>query len=153
PEIHLRRRLGRLLVPLRRRLRTRRSAEGKRQPHHEPRPGSHWRVVPRNHDTVQQRGSLALYKYPVDPAVLPILMCPRCRTAAPFSHLRNPRCNACGLEPQTQRHGVLDLIDVAIGGEPTAASTEQRLMESELVARVYERVWRPTFVRMLAGKG
>ena len=26
-------------------------------------------------------------------------------------------------------------------------------MESELVARVYERLWRPTFVRMLAGRG
>ncbi len=26
-------------------------------------------------------------------------------------------------------------------------------MNSELVARIYERLWRPTFVRMLAGKG
>lgn len=88
----------------------------------------------------------------MDPAVLPILVCPRCRTAAPFAHLRHPRCHACGLEP-TERSGVLDLIDVAIGGEPTASSTEQRLMESDLVARVYERLWRPTFVRLLAGKG
>ena len=88
----------------------------------------------------------------MDPAVLPILQCPRCRTAEPFAHLRNPRCSACGLEPQGPR-GFLDLIDVAVGGEPTAPSTEQRLMESDLVARVYDRVWRPSFVRLLAGKG
>ncbi|HEY5920778.1 MAG TPA: class I SAM-dependent methyltransferase [Kofleriaceae bacterium] len=67
--------------------------------------------------------------------------------------MRNPRCAACGLEPQTQRHGVLDLIDVQFGGEPTIASTEQRLMESDLVARVYERLWRPSFVRLFAGRG
>jgi len=48
---------------------------------------------------------------------------------------------------------VLDLIDVAIGGEPMASTTEQRLMESDLVARVYDRFWRPTFVRMFGGKG
>jgi SAM-dependent methyltransferase len=89
----------------------------------------------------------------VDPAVLPILSCPRCRTAAPFTDLRAPRCHTCGLEPQTHIHGVLDLIDVAIAGEPTAGSTEQRLMESDLVARIYDRLWRPTFVRMLAGSG
>jgi SAM-dependent methyltransferase len=88
----------------------------------------------------------------VDPAVLPILACPRCRSAAPFRDLRNPRCTTCGLEPQATIPGVLDLIDEA-SDERTVSSTEQRLMESELVARVYERVWRPTFVRVLAGKG
>lgn len=64
-----------------------------------------------------------------------------------------PRCRTCGLEPATTVSGVLDLIDVAVGGEPIAPSTEQRLMESELVARVYDRFWRPAFVRLLAGKG
>ena len=67
--------------------------------------------------------------------------------------MRALRCSACGLEPHTTIPGVLDLIDVASGGEPTAANTEQRLMESDLVARIYDRFWRPTFVRMLAGKG
>jgi SAM-dependent methyltransferase len=89
----------------------------------------------------------------VDPAVLPILACPRCRAPAPFTTLRNPRCSACGLEPVEHTPGVLDLIDTAVTGEPTAPNTEQRLMESDLVARVYDRVWRPTFVRLLAGKG
>ncbi|HSD86729.1 MAG TPA: methyltransferase domain-containing protein [Kofleriaceae bacterium] len=88
----------------------------------------------------------------MDPAVLPILMCPRCRAAAPFARLKHPRCSACGLEP-TERTGFLDLIDATLTGEPTAPSTEQRLMESDLVARIYDRVWRPTFVRMLAGRG
>ena len=72
----------------------------------------------------------------MDPAVLPILACPRCRTAAPFPDLRRPRCTACGLEPAPTEGGFLDLIDVAVGGEPTAHNTEQRLMESDLVARV-----------------
>ena len=93
------------------------------------------------------------YKADVDPAVLPILSCPRCRTAAPFTDLRAPRCHACGLEPQAHITGVLDLIDVAVAGEPTAGSTEQRLMESDLIARLYDRIWRPAFVRALAGRG
>jgi|HubBroStandDraft_6_1064221.scaffolds.fasta_scaffold178858_3 SAM-dependent methyltransferase len=93
------------------------------------------------------------YNRAVDPAVLPILACPRCRTRAPFADLRYPRCATCGLEPPATVPGVLDLIDVTHGGEPTAPTSEQRFMESELVARVYERVWRPTFVRMLAGRG
>jgi SAM-dependent methyltransferase len=83
----------------------------------------------------------------VDPAVLPILACPRCRTAKPFASLRQPKCRACGFEAVSG--GYLDLVAI----EPTAASSEQRLMESALVARIYDRLWRPAFVRMLAGKG
>ena len=92
------------------------------------------------------------YNTAVDPAVLPILQCPRCRTAAAFSDLRAPRCKSCGLEPTRTSHGVLDLIDTS-QVETLASTSEQRFMESDLVARVYDRVWRPTFVRMLAGKG
>ena len=88
----------------------------------------------------------------MDPAVLPILQCPRCKTAAPFSGLRMPRCRSCGLEPATAQP-VLDLFDATIGGEPLATTNEQRLMESDLVARIYDRVWRPGFVRLLAGRG
>jgi SAM-dependent methyltransferase len=87
----------------------------------------------------------------VDPAALPILLCPRCHTDAPFKDLRTPRCRSCGLEP-TLSHGVLDLIDSSAGEAPTV-TTEQRLMESELVARIYDRFWRPSFVRLFAGKG
>lgn len=88
----------------------------------------------------------------MDPAVLSILACPRCRAAAPFRDLRNARCTTCGLEPTNAAPGVIDLIDTAIG-EPTPSSAEQRLMESDLVARIYDRFWRPSFVRLLAGKG
>jgi SAM-dependent methyltransferase len=88
----------------------------------------------------------------VDPAVLPILSCPRCHTEAPFKDLRTPRCRTCGLEPTTSAPGVLDLIDNSADEAPTV-TTEQRLMESELIARMYDRFWRPTFVRLLAGKG
>ncbi len=47
--------------------------------------------------------------------------------------------------------GVLDVLQTAT--ESTATSAEQRLMHSPLVARLYDRTWRPAFVRLLAGKG
>src|SRR6201999_2541613 len=47
---------------------------------------------------------------------------------------------------------VLDLIDTT-AGEPTAANTEARLMESALIARLYERLWRAAVVGLFAGKG
>jgi SAM-dependent methyltransferase len=93
------------------------------------------------------------YNRDVDPAVLPILQCPRCKSAVPFSSLRSPRCRTCGLEPAASLPGVLDLIDIAVGGEPVTTTTEQKLMESELIARLYDRFWRPAFVRLLAGRG
>jgi SAM-dependent methyltransferase len=92
------------------------------------------------------------YNRRVDPAILPILQCPRCRVDAPFKDLRAPRCRACGFEPATSVPGVVELVDTR-AGEPLPSTTEQRLMESELVARLYDRFWRPTFVRLLAGKG
>jgi SAM-dependent methyltransferase len=88
----------------------------------------------------------------VDPAALPILSCPRCRAAAPYKDARAPRCRACGHEPPQTSAGVLDLLDTS-GAEPLSVTAEQRLMESELVARLYDRFWRPTFVRLLAGRG
>lgn len=88
----------------------------------------------------------------MDPAVLPILACPRCRADAPFSGLRNPRCRTCGFEPTRHNQHVLDLLDGS-AGDPISTTTEQKLMESELVARIYERFWRPGFVRVLAGAG
>ena len=49
--------------------------------------------------------------------------------------------------------GYIDLLDLSARSDLTVLSAEQRLMESELIARVYERFWRPTFVRILAGSG
>ncbi|MCX5740928.1 MAG: class I SAM-dependent methyltransferase [Proteobacteria bacterium] len=82
-----------------------------------------------------------------------ILACPRCRSATPFADLRRLRCKSCGAELSGSNPTVLDLIDVQGAGEVTTTSTEQRLMQSDLVARIYERMWRPTFVRLFAGKG
>jgi SAM-dependent methyltransferase len=89
----------------------------------------------------------------VDPALQAILRCPRCKAVATFTDHRAPTCGRCGLEVQRTSGGVFDLLDVAVHGEPTPTSTEQRFMESALIARVYDRMWRPAFVRLLAGRG
>ncbi len=56
--------------------------------------------VSRNRHGRQLRRSRVGYNHAVDPAVLPILACPRCRAVAPFADLRTPRCKVCGLEPR-----------------------------------------------------
>lgn len=86
----------------------------------------------------------------MDPAVLSILRCPRCK-ATGFSELRAPRCLACGAVVTTTAAGVLEMLDQQ--DETATASAEQRFMQSQLVARLYDRTWRPAFVRLLAGKG
>src|SRR5262245_21406137 len=79
-----------------------------------------------------------------------LFRCPGCH--APLrAGGRQLSCESCG-RSWSERGGYFDLIDTS-AGEPTASSAEQRLMESELVARLYERLWRPTFVRLLAGGG
>jgi SAM-dependent methyltransferase len=88
----------------------------------------------------------------VEPTVLALLRCPHCRSIDALRGSRRLDCTACGREFQSGA-GYADLLDIATRGEPTASSTEQRFMESELVARIYERFWRPTFVRVMAGSG
>jgi SAM-dependent methyltransferase len=86
----------------------------------------------------------------VDPAVLSILRCPRCK-ATGFSEPRTPRCLSCDYAVTKSASGVLDVLDHL--DESETANAEQRFMQSQLVARLYERAWRPAFVRLLAGKG
>lgn len=81
---------------------------------------------------------------------MPILRCPHCR-AIGFAEVRAPKCSACGYVPPKSSAGVLDLLDREDG--TATSTTEQRFMQSQLVARLYERTWRPAFVRLLAGKG
>jgi len=88
----------------------------------------------------------------VDPHVLPLLRCPRCAATSSLTGTRSLRCPRCDLDVDGGR-GFYDLLDVSGKGEPAITSAEQRLMESELVARIYERLWRPAFVRVLAGRG
>jgi len=91
-----------------------------------------------------------------EPAFLSLLRCPRCGASASIDLAdqgRALRCGRCGLAVAPHPSGFIDLLDVATHGEPQAVTPEQRFMESELGARLYERFWRPTFVRLLAGKG
>lgn len=97
-----------------------------------------------------REGRRPIYNDIVDPAVLPILRCPSCK-ATGFSEVRAPRCSACGFVVQKTAGGVLELLDHE--DDTATTSAEQRFMQSQLVARLYERTWRPAFVRLLAGKG
>jgi SAM-dependent methyltransferase len=94
----------------------------------------------------------------VDSHFLPLLVCPRCNLSGGFTPGRTIRCSGslagknCDLTIDP-RAGYLDLLGAAGSADLGTASSEQRLMESPLVARLYERVWRPGFVRVLAGRG
>lgn len=88
----------------------------------------------------------------MEPGFFALLRCPVCKTEGMQGHGRAAVCGRCAGR-YNANGDFLDLLDVRTSGEPTAATPEQRLMESELVARVYERVWRPTFVRVIAGSG
>ena len=80
--------------------------------------------------------------------VASLFVCPSCGNDGLEPGSRALTCPAC--KQRFARNGYVDLFDTATKGEPTPATTEQRLMESELVARLYERVWRPNFVRLMA---
>lgn len=84
----------------------------------------------------------------MDPQLSAILICPRCHAEGTFGSRRE--CAQCGLVLEGK--GFLDTLAAADGGDH-AHSAEQRLMESPVVARLYDRVWRPGFVRVLAGRG
>lgn len=85
-----------------------------------------------------------------DPAHL--YRCPACRATGMKTEGSAVLCETCG-RTYPRADGYADLLDTASRGEPTAATAEQRLMQSELVARIYERFWRPAFVRVFAGRG
>ena len=86
----------------------------------------------------------------MDPALFALLQCPACHTTGLQGTSRSVTCPSCQRRYDAGNK-FIDMIDPTL--EPTAHSTEQRLMESELVANLYERFWRPSFVRMVAGEG
>jgi len=87
----------------------------------------------------------------MDPGFLALLKCAACGASGMRAQPGYLACTSC--EAQYERaDGYVNMLDLS-AGEPAAPSTEQRLMESELVARIYERFWRPAFVRVLAGRG
>ncbi len=80
-----------------------------------------------------------------------LFRCPECLKSNLALQSKQLICNDCG-HCCPGRSGFFDFRAGSL--EKRVASTaEQRLMESELVARVYERFWRPAFVRVIAGKG
>lgn len=84
----------------------------------------------------------------MDPGFFALLRCPACNTEGMDARGTSAQCTACGRR-YVHNGDFLELLSI----EPTAPTAEQRFMESELVARLYERFWRPTFVRVMAGSG
>ncbi len=86
---------------------------------------------------------------PMQARILSLSVCPECGA----SRLRGVseqyvECGDCRRQYGCAE-GYLDLLRT----EAEPVTTHARFMESELVARTYERWWRPTFVRLLAGSG
>jgi SAM-dependent methyltransferase len=81
-----------------------------------------------------------------------LVRCPSCRAAGLARRGRQLECRGCG-RAVPDDGGYFDFLVGSARGEAPATTPEQRLMESELVARLYERFWRPAFVRLLAGSG
>ncbi|HEY8146575.1 MAG TPA: methyltransferase domain-containing protein [Kofleriaceae bacterium] len=98
------------------------------------------------------RGPVAVPPDGRDNTWLSLVRCPACRASQVERDGRTARCRACGTSHPAP-HGYLDLLPSSGQHAPVATTPEQRLMESELIARVYERFWRPTFVRLMAGRG
>lgn len=88
----------------------------------------------------------------MDAQLASILTCPRCNAAGTFAAGRGARCSACALVLEDSG-GYLDLLAASARADQAVSSSEQRFMESAVVARLYERVWRPSFVRLFAGRG
>ncbi|WP_428268248.1 class I SAM-dependent methyltransferase [Haliangium sp.] len=88
----------------------------------------------------------------MDPAFVSLLRCPACLHPEMSHRGRKVTCARCALELDGGGD-FLDLVEASRRGSFTASTPEQSFMESELVARVYERFWRPAFVRVVAGKG
>jgi len=81
-----------------------------------------------------------------------LFVCLECGGAGLEQGSRSLTCPSCRARyPEDSGH--YDLLDIKNRGEPTPATAEQRLMESELVARLYDRTFRPAFVRLLGGRG
>jgi SAM-dependent methyltransferase len=89
----------------------------------------------------------------VDPAFAPLVRCPGCHANAVVDGA--PRALSCHRCERTYPRSDRGYFDLLLESEhtPVAVTPAQRLMESELFARVYERMWRPTFVRLMGGKG
>jgi len=76
-----------------------------------------------------------------------VLGCPLCHGPLPQAEDGSLVCAACGA-----RFPVTDGLADFVPTEPGQAETPNiRIMESALLARVYERAWRPVLTRLLTG--
>ncbi len=76
-----------------------------------------------------------------------VLGCPLCHGPLPQVEDGSLSCAACGT-----RYPVTDGLADLVPPEPGQAETPNiRIMESRLLARVYERAWRPVLTRLLTG--
>jgi 2-polyprenyl-3-methyl-5-hydroxy-6-metoxy-1,4-benzoquinol methylase len=87
----------------------------------------------------------------VDASVTSLLRCPVCKSDTLAGDARLISCHRCDHRFPRAEGGYFDLIDFE--GATAPATPAQRFMESELVARIYERFFRPFMVRTLAGPG
>lgn len=87
----------------------------------------------------------------MEPGFFALLRCPVCRADGMRASGASAVCGDCTRRFDYVSGDFFDMLDHPAGH--ALATTEQRLMESEMVARAYERFWRPTFVRIIAGKG
>ncbi len=90
----------------------------------------------------------------MDPQFPGLLRCPapECKSDHFVGDKRRLTCQRCDRRFPIADGGYFDLLQTS-PGEPAAATAAQRFMESQLVAKVYERFWRPAFVRVFAGSG
>ena len=76
-----------------------------------------------------------------------VLGCPLCNGPLPLAGDGTLACAACGA-----RYPMADGLADLVPPEPGQAETPNiRIMESALLARVYERAWRPVLTRLLTG--
>ena len=76
-----------------------------------------------------------------------VLGCPLCNGPLPLAGDGMLACTACGA-----RYPMADGLADLVPPEPGQAETPNiRIMESGLLARVYERAWRPVLTRLLTG--
>ena len=86
-----------------------------------------------------------------DLALGPPLVCPTC--LGPLTPAgAAARCAACAREVATWSEGHPPILDFIRRDDPGARGLGPRLMHSRLLARVYQRYWRPLFVAVAGGR-
>lgn len=78
------------------------------------------------------------------------LVCPECLQGLQISG-QELRCTSCERPTARRRHGIIDFIGNAVDLGPSRG-IGPKLMHSHLLARVYQRYWRPAFIAFAGGE-